>query len=85
MTFARDAVMAVPVIIVTGVSRGIGRAIAEELQARGAAVGAARKVADVPASAGLLPVTADVAQETGRKAIVEAARFRLHLRPAPGS
>jgi NAD(P)-dependent dehydrogenase (short-subunit alcohol dehydrogenase family) len=41
--------MPAPVIIVTGVSRGIGRAIAEELQARGAAVvGAARNVADVP-------------------------------------
>jgi NAD(P)-dependent dehydrogenase (short-subunit alcohol dehydrogenase family) len=36
------------VIIVTGVSRGIGRAIALELQSRGAAVvGAARNVADV--------------------------------------
>jgi NAD(P)-dependent dehydrogenase (short-subunit alcohol dehydrogenase family) len=30
--------MAAPVIIVTGVSRGIGRAIALELQSRGAAV-----------------------------------------------
>jgi NAD(P)-dependent dehydrogenase (short-subunit alcohol dehydrogenase family) len=40
--------MPAPVIIVTGVSRGIGRAIAEELQSRGAAVvGAARNVADV--------------------------------------
>jgi NAD(P)-dependent dehydrogenase (short-subunit alcohol dehydrogenase family) len=49
--------MPAPVFIVTGVNRGIGRAIAEELQARGAAVvGAARKVADVPATAGLLPV-----------------------------
>jgi NAD(P)-dependent dehydrogenase (short-subunit alcohol dehydrogenase family) len=28
-------VMSAPVIIVTGVSRGIGRAIAEELQSRG--------------------------------------------------
>ena len=65
--------MPAPVIIVTGVSRGIGRAIAEELQSRGAA-GAARNVADVPAAASLLPVAADVTQETGRQAIVEAAR-----------
>ena len=57
--------MPAPVIIVTGVSRGIGRAIAEELQSRGAAVvGAARNVADVPATARLLPVAADVTQET---------------------
>jgi Tropinone reductase 1 len=69
--------MVAPVIIVTGVSRGIGRAVAEELQARGAAVvGAARNVVDVPATAGLLPVAADVTQETGRKAIVEAALAR---------
>src|ERR1700719_1233259 len=48
-TREEDAVMPAPVIIVTGVSRGIGRAIAEELQSRGAAVvGAARNVADVP-------------------------------------
>jgi NAD(P)-dependent dehydrogenase (short-subunit alcohol dehydrogenase family) len=47
--------MPAPVIIVTEVSRGIGRAIAEELQSRGAAVvGAARNVADVPATARLL-------------------------------
>ena len=69
--------MPAPVIIVTGVSRGIGRAIAEELQARGAAVvGAARNVADVPATASLLPVAADVTQETGRQAILEAALER---------
>jgi tropinone reductase I len=69
--------MPAPVIIVTGVSRGIGRAIAEELQSRGAAVvGAARNVADVPATASLLPVAADVTQETGRKAILEAALAR---------
>src|SRR5262249_25168197 len=78
MTFARgDSVMAAPVIIVTGVSRGIGRAIAEELRSRGAAVvGAARNVADIPATADLLPDAADVTQETGRKAIVEAALAR---------
>ena len=53
--------MPAPVIIVTSVSRGIDHAIAEELQARAAAVvGAARNVADVPASANLLPVAADV-------------------------
>jgi NAD(P)-dependent dehydrogenase (short-subunit alcohol dehydrogenase family) len=69
--------MPAPVIIVTGVSRGIGRAIAEELQSRGAAVvGAARSVADVPATATLLAVAADVTQETGRKAIVETALAR---------
>jgi NAD(P)-dependent dehydrogenase (short-subunit alcohol dehydrogenase family) len=33
--------MPAPVIIVTGVSHGIGRAIGEELHARGAVVGAA--------------------------------------------
>jgi NAD(P)-dependent dehydrogenase (short-subunit alcohol dehydrogenase family) len=56
------------------VRRGIGRAIAEELQSRAAAVaGAARNVADVPATATLLPVAADVTEETGRKALVEAA------------
>ena len=66
-----------PVIIVTGVSRGIGRAIALELQSRGAAVvGAARNVADVPATARLLPVAADVTQDTGRKAVIEAALAR---------
>jgi NAD(P)-dependent dehydrogenase (short-subunit alcohol dehydrogenase family) len=55
--------MPAPVIIVTGVSRGIGRAIAEELQFSGAAiVGAARNVADVPATASLLPLAADVAR-----------------------
>jgi NADP-dependent 3-hydroxy acid dehydrogenase YdfG len=57
--------MSAPVIIVTGVSRGFDRAIAEELQSRGAAVvGAARDVADVQATAGLIPVAADVTQET---------------------
>jgi NAD(P)-dependent dehydrogenase (short-subunit alcohol dehydrogenase family) len=66
--------MPAPVIIVTGVSRGIGRAIAEDLQSRGAVVvGAARNVADVPATASLLPVAADVTQETGRKALLDAA------------
>ena len=65
--------MPAPVIIVTGVSRGIGRAIAEELQARGAdVVGAARSVADAPATAGLLPVAADVTRETGRQVLLEA-------------
>ena len=69
--------MAGPVIIVTGVSRGIGRAIAEELQSRGAAVvGAARDVAAVRATASMLPVAADVTQETGRKAILDAALER---------
>jgi NAD(P)-dependent dehydrogenase (short-subunit alcohol dehydrogenase family) len=48
--------MAASVSSVTGVSRGIGSAIVKEMQARGAAVvGAARRVADVPATAGLLP------------------------------
>jgi NAD(P)-dependent dehydrogenase (short-subunit alcohol dehydrogenase family) len=65
--------MAAPGIIVTGVSRGIGRAIALELQSRGAAVvGAARNVADVPATTSLLPVAADATQAAGRKAILEA-------------
>ena len=60
--------MPAPVIIVTGVSRGIGRAITEELQARGAAVvGAARNVADVLATASLLPGAGDLTRETGRK------------------
>ena len=55
-----DPVMPTPVIIVTGVSR----AIAEELQSRGATVvGATRNVADVPTTASLLPVAADVTQE----------------------
>jgi Tropinone reductase 1 len=72
-----DRIMAAPVIIVRGVSRGIGRALAEELQSRGAAiVGAARNVAEVPATASLLPVAADVTRETGRKAILEAALAR---------
>ena len=48
--------MPAPVIIVTGVSRGIGRAIAEDLQSRGAAVvGAARNVTAVRASRNGLP------------------------------
>jgi len=69
--------MSAPVIIVTGVSRGIGRAIAEELLSRGAAVvGAARNVAAVPTTGKLLPVAADVTQEAGRKAILEAALAR---------
>jgi Tropinone reductase 1 len=69
--------MATPVIIVTGASRGIGRAVAEELRSRGAAVvGAARDVADVPPTAGQLPVAADVTQEAGRKALLEAALAR---------
>jgi Tropinone reductase 1 len=67
-----------PIIIVTGASRGIGRAIAEELQARGAVVvGAARNVADLSAADGLLPVAADVAQDAGRKALLEAALGRF--------
>jgi NAD(P)-dependent dehydrogenase (short-subunit alcohol dehydrogenase family) len=68
--------MPAPVIIVTGVSRGIGRAVAEELQSRGTAVGAARNVTDVPATTSHLPVAADVTQETGRKAILVAALAR---------
>jgi Tropinone reductase 1 len=68
--------MPAAVIIVTGVSRGTGRAIAEELQSRGAAFGAARDVADVPATAGLLLVAADVPQQAGRKALLEAALAR---------
>jgi NAD(P)-dependent dehydrogenase (short-subunit alcohol dehydrogenase family) len=69
--------MAAPVIIVTGMSRGIGRAIAEELLARGAAVvGTVRNVTDVPATAALLPVAADVTQEAGRMAILQAALAR---------
>ena len=60
--------MPAPVIIVTGVSRGIRRAVAAGLQSRGA-FGAARNVADVPATARLLPGAADVTRETGRKAI----------------
>jgi NAD(P)-dependent dehydrogenase (short-subunit alcohol dehydrogenase family) len=72
--------MPAPVVLVTGMSRGIGRAIAEELQSRGAAVvGAARNVADVPATAGLLPVAADVTQETGRQALLAAALARHGL------
>ena len=43
--------MPAPVIIVTGVSRGIDRAIALELESHGAAVvGAARNVADFAAT-----------------------------------
>ena len=72
--------MPAPVIIVTGVSRGIGRAIAEELQSRGAVVvGAARNVAEVPASATLLPVAADVTQETGRRRNAFEAQALLAL------
>ena len=68
-----DPVMPTPVIIVTGVSP----AIAEELQSRGATiVGATRNVADVPTTASLLPVAADVTQEAGRKALLEAALAR---------
>jgi NAD(P)-dependent dehydrogenase (short-subunit alcohol dehydrogenase family) len=59
--------MSAPVIIDSGMSRGIGQAIAEELQSRGAAFGAARDVADIQATAGLIPVAADVTQETGRE------------------
>jgi NAD(P)-dependent dehydrogenase (short-subunit alcohol dehydrogenase family) len=62
--------MPVPVIIVTGVSRGIGRAIAEELQARGAAVvGAARNFADVPATTGAVdprPATGHPGVDAGK-------------------
>jgi hypothetical protein len=61
------------------VSRGIGCATTEELQARGAAFGAARNVADVPATAGLFPMAADVTQETARQALLEAALARHGL------
>jgi Tropinone reductase 1 len=70
--------VAQPVIIVTGASRGIGRAIAEELQARGAVVvGAARNVADLSATDSLLPVVADVAQDADREALLAAALGRF--------
>ncbi len=68
--------MPAPIIIVTGVSRGIGRAVAEALQSRGAVVGAARNIADLPTTASLLPVAADVTHDIGRKALIEAALAR---------
>jgi NAD(P)-dependent dehydrogenase (short-subunit alcohol dehydrogenase family) len=67
--------MPAPVTIVTGVSRGIGRAVAEELQRR-VVVGAARNVADIRATATLLLVAADVTQETARQAVIDAALER---------
>jgi len=81
--------MTTPIIIVTGVSRGIGRAIAEEIQSRGSTVvGAARNVADVPATANLLPVAADNAQRSTNMTPLQA-RFDilidLHLKFAPSS
>jgi tropinone reductase I len=76
-TGEEDAAMPAPVINVTGASRGIGRAIVEELQSRGATVvGVARDVAEIPATATLLPVAGDVTEEAGRKAILEAAVAR---------
>jgi len=53
------------------VSRGIGRAIAERRRRR-----CRTDVADVHATARLLAVAADVTEETGRKAIPEAALAR---------
>jgi tropinone reductase I len=69
--------MSAPVVIVTGASRGIGLAIAMELQRRGATVvGAARNVEEVPTTGSLLLVAADVTQEVGQQAIVEATLAR---------
>jgi 3-oxoacyl-[acyl-carrier protein] reductase len=68
--------MPAPVIIVAGVSRGTGRAVAKELQRRVVVVGAARNVADIRATATLLLVAADVTQETGRQAVIDAALER---------
>lgn len=69
--------MAQPVFIVTGASRGIGRAIAKTLQSRGACVvAAARNFAGLEPTPNLYPVTADVSKDAGREALVEAALQR---------
>jgi len=74
------------VAIVTGASRGIGRAIAVGLSKEGAdIVAVARKtdgtrgiVSDVEALGGkVLPITADVSQSTDAQAIVRAAMERF--------
>lgn len=63
--------MSTPVIIVTGASRGIGLAIAEELQARGAiVVGVARKFCSLAASGTFLPLETDVTDSAARSALI---------------
>jgi len=67
-----------PVAVVTGASRGIGRAIAERLSATGhRVVGAARSGAELEAVAagilGMVAVAADVGTEAGVAAVAAAA------------
>ena len=72
-----------PLLIVTGASRGIGRAIAERALDRGFAVGAlARTGADLASLASLAPdrvetVVADVRDEAGVRAGVDAVQARF--------
>jgi len=64
-----------PVAIVTGGSRGLGRALAEGLVARGWSVVAdARTAADLVAGPGVVAVPGDVTDPAHRRALVDAAR-----------
>ena len=63
-----------PVAIITGGSRGLGRALAVELVARGWSVVAdARTAADLAAVPGVVGVPGDVTDPVHRRALVDAA------------
>jgi Tropinone reductase 1 len=67
--------------LVTGGTRGIGRAVVDQLVDRGAHVLSIARAHSDPASASVTPVVADLESADGRARIVDAARGRgaLHV------
>lgn len=64
-------------VLVTGASRGIGRAVAERLCEEGAAVLAAARSLAVPTDGSLLTVSADLTTIEGCATVAESVRSRL--------